>query len=155
MFSQSEEEETWEEANLKNQDDHPLITTQVRMWGLKAVSETAEGVAETMIHPSGLLETTPFRLLGMQLPNFQLKLDWNLQMKDVRFLWCFHKRLWNSKIPCKQSNTRIICFEIWARVNPGYNSQNLGNKSVIEKLLQPYCYTGGTHRNRGRPGEQN
>lgn len=38
-------------------------------------------------------------------------------------------------MPCKQSNTYIICFEIWARVKPGYNPQNLGNKSVTEKLL--------------------
>lgn len=36
---------------------------------------------------------------------------------------------------CEQSNTYLVCFEIWAMVKPGYNPQNLGNKSVTEKLL--------------------
>lgn len=35
----------------------------------------------------------------------------------------------------EQSNTYIICFEIWAMVKPGYNPENLGNKSVTEKLF--------------------
>jgi len=50
---------TWEESSLKSQDSHPLMMMQICVWELKTVSGTAEGATESVIHPSGLLETPP------------------------------------------------------------------------------------------------
>lgn len=74
---------TWEEAGLKSQGNHPLMMMQICIWELKAVSETAEGATETMVHPSGLLETTPSDCLGY---NF----------------WLCHQNLTGSKEPADE-----------------------------------------------------